>query len=121
MLYAGISRKERNRRAQELLNMVGMEERISHNPDELSGGQKQRVAIARAMANNPAIILADEPTGALDSKTGRRIMDLFHRLNQEKGKTIILITHSQELAEETGRIVTLRDVEIVEERRGNGC
>ncbi len=121
MLYAGISRKERNRRAQELLNMVGMEERISHNPDELSGGQKQRVAIARAMANNPAIILADEPTGALDSKTGRRIMDLFHRLNQEKGKTIILITHSQELAEETGRIVTLRDGAIVEERRGNGC
>ena len=101
--------------------MVGMESRFDHNPDELSGGQKQRVAIARAMANDPSIILADEPTGALDSRTGRMIMDIFHRLNQEQKKTIVLITHSQELAEETGRIVTLKDGEVVEERRGNGC
>ena len=98
MLYAGVGKKERTERAKELLAMVGMEERMTHNPDELSGGQKQRVAIARAMANDPSIILADEPTGALDSKTGRMIMDIFHRLNEEQGKTIVLITHSQELA-----------------------
>ncbi len=121
MLYAGLGRKERSERARELLEMVEMGERLDHNPDELSGGQKQRVAIARAMANDPAIILADEPTGALDSRTGRRIMDIFHRLNQEQGKTIVLITHSQELAEETGRIVTLKDGEITGERRGCGC
>lgn len=101
--------------------MVEMEDRMTHNPDELSGGQKQRVAIARAMANNPSIILADEPTGALDSKTGRMIMDIFHRLNQEQGKTVVLITHSQELAEETQRIVTLKDGESIGERRGRGC
>lgn len=121
MLYAGVPKGERTRRAKELLRMVDMEERLNHNPDELSGGQKQRVAIARAMANDPAIILADEPTGALDSVTGRRIMDIFQRLNQEKKKTIILITHSQELAEETQRIVTLKDGKIIGERRGSGC
>ena len=121
MLYAGINRKERTDRAKKLLDMVGMEERVYHHPDELSGGQKQRVAIARAMANDPAIILADEPTGALDSKTGRRIMDIFQKLNKEQGKTIVLITHSQELARETGRIVTLKDGEIIGERRGDEC
>lgn len=120
MLYGGMPRKERILRAKELLQMVGMEERMTHKPDELSGGQKQRVAIARAMANEPSIILADEPTGALDSKTGRKIMDIFHKLHKEQGKTIILITHSNELAEETERIVTLKDGEIVGERRGNG-
>lgn len=119
MLYAGMPRKERRERAKELLTMVEMEERMSHTPDELSGGQKQRVAIARAMANDPAIILADEPTGALDSKTGRKIMDLFHKLNKEQGKTIVLITHSNELAEETGRIITIKDGEIIGERKGN--
>lgn len=121
MLYAGIGKKERTERAKELLNMVGMGARMSHTPDELSGGQKQRVAIARAMANEPSIILADEPTGALDSKTGRMIMDIFHRLNEEQGKTIVLITHSQELAEETQRIVTLKDGIIIGERRRSGC
>ena len=121
MLYAGMGKKERIERAQELLHMVEMEDRMTHNPDELSGGQKQRVAIARAMANDPAIILADEPTGALDSRTGRKIMDIFHRLNEEQGKTIVLITHSQELAEETGRILTLKDGEFIGERRGSGC
>ena len=121
MLYAGIGKKERTERAKELLNMVGMGERMSHTPDELSGGQKQRVAIARAMANEPSIILADEPTGALDSKTGRMIMDIFHRLNEEQGKTIVFITHSQELAEETQRIVTLKDGIIIGERRRSGC
>lgn len=121
MLYAGISKRERTERAKELLAMVEMEERMAHTPDELSGGQKQRVAIARAMANDPAIILADEPTGALDSRTGRKIMDIFHRLNEEQGKTIVLITHSQELAEETERILTLKDGEFIGERRGSGC
>ena len=121
MLYAGVGKKERTERAKELLAMVGMEERMTYNPDELSGGQKQRVAIARAMANDPSIILADEPTGALDSKTGRMIMDIFHRLNEEQGKTIVLITHSQELAEETQRVITLKDGLIIGERRGCGC
>lgn len=121
MLYAGVGKKERTERAKELLAMVGMEERMTHNPDELSGGQKQRVAIARAMANDPSIILADEPTGALDSRTGRMIMDIFHRLNEEQGKTIVLITHSNELAEETGRIVTLRDGRILGERAGGAA
>ena len=120
MLYAGVPRKERTRRAQELLALVGMEDRMKHLPEELSGGQKQRVAIARSMANNPAIILADEPTGALDSKTGRNVMDLFHKLNKEQGKTIVLITHSTELAEETGRIITIKDGSIMGERAGKG-
>ena len=115
MLYAGMKKKERIERAKELLELVGMGDRMNHTPDELSGGQKQRVAIARAMANNPAIILADEPTGALDSKTGRLIMDLFLKLNQEQGKTIVLITHSNELAQETSRIITIKDGDIMGE------
>ena len=109
MLYAKINRKKRMERAKELLEMVGMGDRMGHNPDELSGDQKQRVAIARSVANDPAIILADEPTGALDSITGRKIMDLFHKLHEEQGKTIVLITHSKELAEETERIVSIKD------------
>lgn len=120
MLYAGVPRRERTQRAQELLALVGMEDRMKHLPEELSGGQKQRVAIARSMANNPAIILADEPTGALDSKTGRVVMDLFHKLNEEEGKTIVLITHSPELAEETDRIVEIKDGSIIGERPGEG-
>ena len=109
MMYGGMSQRDRNRRACELMDMVEMGDRLYHQPNELSGGQKQRVAIARAMANDPAIILADEPTGALDSKTGRLVMDLFHTLNKEQGKTIVLITHSKELASETGRILTMSD------------
>ena len=109
MLYSGMRKKERSERAKDLLESVGMTDRMQHKPEELSGGQKQRVAIARAMANNPAIILADEPTGALDSVTGHKIMDIFHRLHEEQGKTIVLITHSQELAAETERIITLSD------------
>ena len=109
MMYAGVPAGKRAARARELLAMVDMADRMNHQPNELSGGQKQRVAIARAMANDPAIILADDPTGALDSKTGRMVMDLFHKLNREQGKTIILITHNQELAEETDRFVTMRD------------
>lgn len=120
MLYAGVGRKERTQRAKELLELVGMGERMKHLPEELSGGQKQRVAIARAMANDPAIILADEPTGALDSVTGRMVMDIFHKLHKEQGKTIVLITHSPELAEETERLITLKDGEVIEERGGSG-
>ena len=120
MLYGGKSKRERTEHAKELLKLVGMEDRMSHRPDELSGGQKQRVAIARSVANDPAIILADEPTGALDSVTGHMIMDIFHKLHEEQGKTIVLITHSQELAEETDRIVTLADGYVVDERAGSG-
>jgi putative ABC transport system ATP-binding protein len=116
MLYAGLSSTERTKRAKELLEIVGMGERMYHQPNELSGGQKQRVAIARALANNPAIILADEPTGALDSKTGNMVMDLFLKINREEHKTIILITHSQELAQQSGRIVTIADGEIISDR-----
>ncbi len=120
MLYAGVGGRQRTERAVELMEMVGMEDRMYHNPDELSGGQKQRVAIARSMGNDPALILADEPTGALDTKTGRMVMDIFHKLNREHGKTIVLITHSPELAEETQRIFTLSDGLIVGERKGKG-
>ncbi len=120
MLYAGLSKKERTAKSAELLKTVDMYERRHHKPNELSGGQKQRVAIARALANDPAILLADEPTGALDSKTGRLVMDIFHDLHQKHGKTIVLITHSPELAEETERIVTLVDGVIVSDRAGSG-
>ena len=112
MLYYGMNKKDRRERAEELLDLVGMKDRMSHQPNELSGGQKQRVAIARALVNNPSIILADEPTGALDSATGRMVMDLFHKIHEEEGKTIVLITHNNELAEETQRIITLRDGNI---------
>lgn len=121
MLYAGVPGKKRAERAKELLKIVGMEERMKHLPEELSGGQKQRVAIARAMANDPAIILADEPTGALDSQTGRLVMNIFHKLHKEQGKTIILITHSPELAEECERIITIKDGLITGERKGTGA
>ncbi len=119
MLYASVPRGQRTARAKELLEMVDMGERMGHMPNELSGGKKQRVDIARAMSNDPANILADEPTGALDSSTGRLVMDLFHRLHREQGKTIVLITHNQELAEETQRVITIRDGQVVDERRIN--
>ena len=118
MLYANVPAAQRTRRAKQLLEMVEMGDRMHHLPNELSGGQKQRVAIARAMANDPAIILADEPTGALDSKTGRLVMDLFHTLHREQGKTIVLITHNYSLATETDRIVTISDGRIVPNREG---
>ena len=115
MLYAGMGKKERLEKAEKLLQLVGMEDRMTHVPNELSGGQKQRVAIARALANEPSIILADEPTGALDSSTGRLVMDLFHKVHELEGKTIVFITHNQELAAETERIITLKDGKIVSE------
>ncbi len=115
---ARVPERERRERAEMLLELVGMKERMNHTPDELSGGQKQRVAIARSLVNHPSMILADEPTGALDSATGRIVMDLFHKLHEENGITIVLITHSNELAEETERVVTLRDGHIITERAG---
>ena len=118
MQYAGVKAAVRKKRAEELLRTVDMQDRMDHTPDELSGGQKQRVAIARALANDPSILLADEPTGSLDSFTGRMIMDLFHRLHREKGITIVLITHSPELADETERILTISDGMITGERKG---
>ena len=119
MLYAHVPPRQRTQRARELLAAVGMADRADHQPNELSGGQKQRVAIARAMANDPSLLLADEPTGALDSATSRTVMDIFHRLNRQQGKTIVLITHSQQLAEECPRILTLIDGRIVSERQGS--
>lgn len=120
MLYAGVPGGERTRCAKEWLERVGMGERMKHQPNELSGGQKQRVAIARAMVNEPALILADEPTGALDSQTSRTVMDLFHEMHSTYHKTIVLITHNPELADECERVLTLRDGLIVGERKGSG-
>ncbi|MCL2164363.1 MAG: ABC transporter ATP-binding protein [Oscillospiraceae bacterium] len=113
MFYKGVGSRERKRRATALLELVEMEDRMAHMPNELSGGQKQRVAIARALANDPAIVLADEPTGALDSKTGELVMNIFLKIHKEEKRTIILITHNRTLAEQTDRIVTLSDGEII--------
>ena len=118
LLYSDEKQKDVKEKGMEMLKLVGMEDRADHRPNELSGGQKQRVAIARAMINHPSIILADEPTGALDSQTGHMIMDIFHRLHGEQGKTIVLITHSRDLAAETQRIITLNDGRIISEGRG---
>lgn len=119
MLYASVPRGQRTARAKELLEMVDMGERMDICRMSFPADRNSVVAIARAMANDPAIILADEPTGALDSSTGRLVMDLFHRLHREQGKTIVLITHNQELAEETQRVITIRDGQVVDERRIN--
>lgn len=112
MIYAGIPKKERLIKATEALDKVGLSDRIYHLPNELSGGQKQRVAIARSIVNNPSIILADEPTGALDSKTGVQIMNMFSMLHKE-GVTVILVTHEAEVAQFAQRIVFVRDGKIV--------
>ena len=117
MLYAGVPAEQRTKRAKELLSKVGMESRMNHMPNELSGGQKQRVAIARSLVNNPAIILADEPTGALDSETSTIVMNIFNDLNKNQGKTIILITHSKEIAEQCPRIVTIKDGKIINDSK----
>ena len=120
LMYSGMSRRKRRERAMELMDMMGMSERYDHKANELSGGQNQRVAIARALACDPSIILADEPTGALDSKTGHLIMDIFHKLHREQGKTIVLITHSRELAAETERIITISDGRIISDKDNRG-
>jgi putative ABC transport system ATP-binding protein len=115
LVYAGANKTERNTRARHALEMVDLADRMHHKPNELSGGQQQRVAIARALVNKPAIILADEPTGNLDSKTGREIMALFQRLHQQEGITLIIVTHSPEIAQQAERVITMRDGEVVED------
>jgi putative ABC transport system ATP-binding protein len=119
MIYAGMKKKEREERATEALIKVGLGDRMGHLPNELSGGQKQRVAIARAIVNEPDLILADEPTGALDSKTSVQIMELFTMLNKE-GTTIILVTHESEVAQHAGRTVFVRDGMILEDSVSKG-
>ena len=114
LIYAGKSPHERKQRAQQFLEKVGLSDRSHHLPSELSGGQKQRVAIARALSNDPAIILADEPTGALDTKTGMQIMELLTQLNRE-GKTIIMVTHEPEIADYARRKIVIRDGEITQD------
>jgi len=107
--YGGLNRRERKARAQELLEMMGLSDRMNHQPNELSGGQAQRVALARALMNNPSIILADEPTGELDSKTSLEIMDMLKKLNQEENRTFVIVTHNDEVAQTCKKIVRLKD------------
>jgi len=119
MIYAGIGKKQRDELAKQALIKVGLGDRIQHMPNELSGGQKQRVAIARAIVNNPKLILADEPTGALDTKTSEAIMEQFTMLNKE-GTTIIVVTHEHEVAQFAKRTIVVRDGEILQEDLGRG-
>ena len=116
LIYSGLGARERHRQAATALGMVGLGDRLHHKPNELSGGQQQRVAIARALVTNPAIILADEPTGNLDSKSSEEIMAIFQHLNEEQGITIIFVTHEADIAAHTRRIVRLADGMIVEDK-----
>lgn len=116
LIYRGMSHRERREVARNALVRVGLESRIDHRPSELSGGQQQRVAIARALAGTPPILLADEPTGALDSKTGKEVLEMIKALN-EQGHTIILITHDLEIAEQAKRIIRIQDGDLVEDRK----
>ncbi len=113
LIYAGVSPRERKRRAREMLEKVGLQDRMSHYPNQLSGGQQQRVAIARALVGNPSILLADEPTGALDQKTGKQVMALFQSLNEE-GRTIVMITHDMNIAAYAHRVVHIIDGKLTE-------
>jgi len=115
LIYQGMTGRERRRRGAECLEMVGLAGRLHHRPNELSGGEQQRVAIARALATNPDIILADEPTGNLDSRSGAEIVAIFERLNGEMGITVVFVTHDEEVAAHTPRVVRLRDGKIVAE------
>lgn len=117
LVYGGIRKKERRERAFEALAKVGLADRVNHLPNQLSGGQKQRVAIARSIVNSPAFVLADEPTGALDSKSGEQVMEIFTQLNQE-GTTIILVTHENDIAAHTSRRIILKDGEIIQDKGG---
>lgn len=114
LIYAGVGAKERKERATEALGKVGLADRVNHRPNEISGGQKQRVAIARAIVNNPAVILADEPTGNLDTKTAEEIIRIFQELNRD-GSTILMVTHEREIADYSKKIIHLRDGKIIEE------
>ena len=116
MLYAGVAREARDARARSILEQVGLAERMDHKPNELSGGQQQRVAIARALANEAPLLMADEPTGNLDSASSVEIMTLFQHLNRENGITVVVVTHANEIAAWSGRIVTFRDGLIVDDR-----
>ena len=120
---SGVPEKEASSRAQDMLKLVGLEERGTHRPSELSGGEQQRVAIARALITNPKIILADEPTGNLDTKTGHEIVDLMEKLNDEKGQTFIVVTHDPRIAEEADRIVYIKDglIEAIRKAKGEGA
>jgi putative ABC transport system ATP-binding protein len=115
LIYAGVGRAERVKRAREALESVGLAERMAHTPNELSGGQQQRVAIARALVNSPAIILADEPTGNLDSKSGEEVMAILQWLNRYRGITVVLVTHDPRIAQHTGRVIHLYDGLITKE------
>src|SRR5262245_7886870 len=115
--YAGYSYKERREASRRALERVDLSDRMDHRPEQLSGGQKQRVAIARALVTNPAIILADEPTGSLDQKTGRDILELFRRLNEEEQVTVVIVTHDPQIAASTRRILTIVDGKIVKDAR----
>src|SRR3954466_1827881 len=115
LVYAGVGKKDRTERAMEALRKVALADRSHHKPNEMSGGQIQRVAIARALVNNPSILLADEPTGNLDTKTGQIVLGTFQKLNKEFGRTVILITHEQDVAEHADRIIFVRDGQIVED------
>lgn len=117
MMFAGVDEGERKRRAAELLELVNLKKRMRHRPAELSGGERQRVAIARALANNPKIVLADEPTGNLDSTSGREIIELLRRLNEEKGVTLVIVTHDPYIASTMKRTIYLKDGRIVKEER----
>lgn len=117
LIYRGISSGERHRRAAAALEIVGMGQRMHHRPNELSGGQQQRVAIARALSGSPSVILADEPTGALDTKTSAEIMTILQRLNHEQGLTVVLVTHEQDVAAYAGRVLTMRDGELVSDHK----
>lgn len=119
LIYAGVNLAERTKRAEQALTDVGLGSRMYHKPNEMSGGQRQRVAIARALINNPAIIMADEPTGNLDTKSTLEIIDIFEKLNHE-GKTVIMVTHEPELAAMTQRILVMRDGKLTEEKEGGG-
>ncbi|MCX6709976.1 MAG: ATP-binding cassette domain-containing protein, partial [Candidatus Woesearchaeota archaeon] len=113
LMFQGVPKAEQNKRAKEILELVGMSARAYHKPSELSGGEQQRVAIARALVNDPEVLLADEPTGNLDSKRGAEIMDFLRKLHEEKKKTIILVTHDSNLAKYAHRIVYIKDGKIV--------